>query len=128
MAKQNILLGGVVKEEVAKANSNFDELYQAVDGKVDKQTGKDLSSNDYTNSDKAKVEKLGKIDFTVSDFGTAQDDGYFYATVSAAGKYPVKVMKSNGSNYEEVIAQTSVEGDNIVICSAVAFAGYVVTL
>ena len=188
MAKQQILLGGIVKEEVKKANDNFDELYQLAEtipsatsdltndsnfvtssdvsqaisaatgdfptetemaqaitqatanmatdnelatglgGKVDKEQGKGLSSNDYATTDKNKVANLGKIDFTASDFGSAQTDGYFYATLSAAGKYPVKVMKSNGSNYDEVIVQTSVEGNNIVLCSSAAFAGYVVTI
>lgn len=218
MAKQNILLGGIVKEEVAKVNANFTELYGAVDtipsktsdltndsnfvnttqmntaieqacggvegdiptktsdltndsgfvtetqmnsaitqatgaidvptkmseltndanyvktndaafvNKVDKESGKGLSSNDYTGADKAKVANLGKIDFTDASFGSAQTDGYFKATLPATGKYPVKVMKSNGSNYDEVMVQTSVEGNNIVIYSEVAFAGYVVTV
>lgn len=96
--------------------------------KVDKEAGKGLSSNDYTSADKAKVANLGKIDFTTSSFGSAQADGYFKATLPATGKYPVKVMKSNGSNYDEVMVQTSVEGSNIVIYSEVAFAGYVVTV
>lgn len=218
MVQQNILLGGIVKEEVAKVNGNFTELYNKLDdmptktsdltndsnfvnttqmnsaieqacggveggiptktsdltndsgfvnstqmneaitqatgaidvptklseltndanyvkttdsvlvNKVDKESGKGLSSNDYTAADKAKVAKLGKIDFTTTSFGTAQADEYFYATLPAAGKYPVKVMKANGSNYDEVMVQASVEGDNIVICSSVAFAGYVVTV
>lgn len=186
MAKQNILLGGIVKEEVAKINSNFTEVYDglaemptktsdltndsnfvdttamnaaiqaatgaisvptktsqlqndsgfvdsddvaaAIANKADKIAGKDLSTNDYTNADKAKVDKLGKIDFTTSSFGSAQADGYFYATLPAAGKYPVKVMKANGSNYDEAIVQTSVQGDNIIICSNSTFAGYVVTM
>lgn len=186
MAKQKIVLGGIVKEEVAKINANFTEVYDgladmptktsdlandsgfvnttamnnaieqakeeidvptkvsdltndsgfqtaaqvnaATANKVDKIAGKDLSTNDYTNADKTKVANLGKVDFTASSFGTAQADGYFYATLPAAGKYPVKVMKSNGSKYEEVIVQASVEGDNIVLCSDSAFTGYVVTV
>jgi hypothetical protein len=177
MAKQKILLGGIVKEEVKKLNDNFNELYQEVGdisvpsktsdltndsgfvteetvtqavnaatrnmatdeevtsavtnataNKVDKETGKGLSTNDYSNADKSKVGNLGKIDFTATSFGTAQADGYFYATLPAAGKYPVKVMKQNGSTHEEVIVQASVEGDNIVLCADSAFAGYVVTI
>lgn len=184
MAKQDIALGGVVKDEVKKVNDNFDELYQktetipnktseltndsnfttetqvtqaindatsnlptttemnqaiqeatgdavtetemniALGNKVDKETGKGL----YPNMDATKVGRLGKIDFSTSDFGTAQTDGYVYATIAASGKYPVKVMKSNGSKYEEVLVQTSVEGNNIVIGSKTAFAGYVVTI
>lgn len=152
MAKQTILLGGVVKSEVEKINSNFTELYTAeesgnksndlsdynndsgfitsvdIANKVDKVVGKDLSSNDYTTSDKNKVGRLGKIDFTSSDFGQIQSDGYVYATISANGKYPVKVFKSNGGTYEEVLAQVNATNDNIVICSCSAFSGYVVTV
>lgn len=186
MAKQNILLGGIVKEEVKKLNDNFTELYNKADtvptktsdltndsgfvttsamnaaieqatdaidvptktseltndsgfvtstevnnataNKVDKEAGKGLSSNDYSSADKAKVTNLGKIDFTTSDFGTADSEGYVRATLAATGKYPVKVMKANGSNYDEAIVQTSVEGNNIIICSNTAFSGYVVTV
>lgn len=186
MANQKILLGGVVKDEVAKLNENFEELYNkaaavptnnnqlengagyvtstqvaqqiasatgnfatnddvtnainnatgncvtstqmnnALGGKVDKEAGKGLSTNDYTGTDKAKVANLGKIDFTTSNFSASGD--YQVATLPAAGKCPAKVMKANGSNYEEVIVQTSVEGNNIVICADSAFAGYVVTV
>ena len=108
-------------------DSNFVTSTQ-LDGKVDKISGKDLSTNDYTNADKAKVDKLGKIDFTTSNFGSEQSDGYFYATLSASGKYPVKVMRKNGSDYEEVLVHTKTSGSNIVICSKVAFEGYVVTM
>lgn len=107
---------------------NAEQVSAAVGNKVDKVTGKDLSSNDYTNADKAKVDKLGKVDFSASDFGSLQSDGYCYANIAAAGKYPVKVMKSNGGTYEEVLAQVNVNGDNIVICSCAAFSGYVVTV
>lgn len=100
------------------------EMTTALGNKVDKETGKGL----YPNTDATKVGRLGKIDFSTSNFGTAQTDGYVYATLAANGKYPVKVMKSNGSKYEEVLVQTSVEGNNIVICAKTAFAGYVVTI
>lgn len=190
MAMQEILLGGYYDEEVAKINSNFDEIETdyakqtdiptvptktsdltndsnfvsttdmttainnaisaiavptktsdltndsnfvkttdaAFINKVDKETGKGLSTNDYSNADKAKVDKLGKIDFTANDFGSLQTDGYYYATISAAGKYPVKVMRQNDTDYEEVLVHTKVSGNNIVIVSKVAFAGYVVTI
>lgn len=181
MAKQNILLGGIVKDEVAKVNANFTELYEnmptktsdltndsnfvtssqmtsaitaatdaidvpsktsdltndsnfvtsaqmtnAVANKVDKVAGKDLSTNDYDDTDKAKVDNLDKIEFTTSSFSTSGD--YQVATLSAAGKYPVKVLRQNGSTYDEVIAQTTVSGNNIVITSSEAFSGYVLTV
>lgn len=99
----------------------------AIVNKVDKEAGKGLSTNDYTADDKAKVSKLGKIDFTTSQF-VAGSDGVFTATISASGKYPVKVMRSNGSDFEEVLVHTKVSGTNILIVSGVAFDGYVVTI
>lgn len=104
------------------------QVTAAVANKVDKLPGKDLSSNDYTTDDKNKVARLGKIDFTSSQFGTLQTDGYCYATIEAGGKYPVKVFKQNGTKYEEVLAQADVDGNNIVIGSCAAFTGYVVTV
>lgn len=95
--------------------------------KVDAETGKGLSTNDYTNDDKAKVDKIGKIDFTASNFTTGTD-GYKVATLPAASKYPAKVMRKNGAEYEEVLVHTKVSGDNLIIVSSEAFEGYVVTL
>ena len=100
----------------------------ATGGLVEAEAGKGLSTNDYTNDDKNKVARLGKIDFTASAFGTLQEDGYMYATIAAGGKYPVKVFKQNGAKYEEVLAQVDVDGNNIVIASCSTFAGYVVTV
>lgn len=99
----------------------------AIVNKVDKEAGKGLSTNDYTAEDKAKVSKLGKIDFTTSQF-VAGTDGVYTATISASGKYPVKVMRSSGSDFEEVLVHTKVSGTNILIVSGVAFDGYVVTI
>lgn len=104
------------------------QVTAVVANKVDKITGKDLSTNDYTTDDKNKVARLGKIDFTSSQFGTLQTDGYCYATIEAGGKYPVKVFKQNGTKYEEVLAQADVDCNNIVIGSCAAFTGYIVTV
>jgi len=96
--------------------------------KVDKEVGKGLSTNDYTTEDKNKVANLGKIDFTTSNFGSADADGYYTATLTRNGKYPVKVMRQNGTTYEDVLVQTKVTENNILIMSTVAFNGYVVTM
>lgn len=104
------------------------QVNAAVANKVDKITGKDLSTNDYTTDDKNKVARLGKIDFTSSQFGTLQADGYCYATIEADGKLPVKVMRQNGSDYEEVLIHTKVSGNNIVIVTCEPFSGYVITM
>lgn len=96
--------------------------------KVDKVAGKGLSTNDYTTAEKTKVGRLGKIDFTTSNFTANSSDGLQYATIAAGGKYPVKVMRTNGSEAEEVLVHTKVSGNNIIIVSSEAFAGYVVTV
>lgn len=96
--------------------------------KVDKETGKGLSTNDYTAEDKNKVTNIGKIDFTTSSFGTADANGNYTATIPASGKYPVKVMRANGGAYEEVLVHTTVSGSNILIVSATPFEGYVLTI
>lgn len=96
--------------------------------KVDKESGKGLSTNDYTDADATKVGKLGKITFTTSNFSQNSSDGYYYATLSANGKNPVKVMRQNGSDYEEVLVHTKVSGTNIIVCAHEAFGGYVLTM
>lgn len=96
--------------------------------KVDRETGKGLSTNDYTTDDKNKVGRLGKIDFTTSNFGTADAEGYYTATLSASGKYPVKVMRENSGVYEEVLVHAKLSGTNILLVSSEPFAGYVVTV
>lgn len=97
--------------------------------KVDAQSGKGLSTNDYTQADKNKVDKLGKIEFATSNFTTTADaSGYYSATLTTTGQTPVKVMRQNGSEYEEVLVHTKTTATSIVIVSSEAFAGYVVTM
>lgn len=48
-------LGDVLRTGFDKTNQNFTELYN---GKVDKVTGKGLSENDFTDSDKAKLDGI----------------------------------------------------------------------
>jgi len=63
MAQQNINVGLVpndgtgdnLRDSQIKANSNFTELYT---NKVDKVSGKDLSSNDYTDAEKTKLQGI----------------------------------------------------------------------
>lgn len=100
----------------------------AIVNKVDKEAGKGLSTNDYTTADKNKIANLGKIDFTTANFTLNSSDNLYYATIEASGKYPVKVLRQNGTDYEEVLVQTKVSGANIVLVSSESFAGYVVTI
>lgn len=94
----------------------------ALNNYVTKEAGKGL----YPDTDAVKVGRLGKIDFTTSNF--TQSGTSYQATLAAAGKYPVKVMRQSGSEYEEVLVHTKVSGNNIVIVSSEAFSGYVVTI
>ena len=96
--------------------------------KVDKEAGKGLSTNDYTTADKNKVANIGKIDFTASNFTLNTADNLYHATLTANGKYPVKVFRQNGSDFEEVLVQTKVSGTNIIVVSAESFVGYVLTI
>lgn len=125
MARQEIKLGELVKSAWKKVNDNFTELYT---NKVDAVEGKGLSTNDYTDEEKQKVSSsvtITKHDFTVSEWVTPES-GIPTLTIAAAGKYPVKVMKQNGDNYDEVIVQSSVSGTNVVLEADETFSGYVI--
>lgn len=127
MARQEIKLGELVRSAWKKVNENFTELYT---NKVDAVEGKGLSTNDYTNEEKQKVADAAGIvkhTFTEADWGTATD-GYYSHTIAASGKNPVKVMRQNGENYDEVIIQTHVNGTNVILESEEAFAGYLIVV
>lgn len=98
--------------------------------KVDKVDGKELSTNDFTNEYKNKVDSAAtvtKSTFTTSDWGSATS-GYYTKTIAASGKYPVKVMRNESGVYTEALVQTAVSGSNVVITSEEAFEGYVVLI
>lgn len=102
----------------------------ALNGKVDKVDGKGLSTNDYTTAEKQKLAGLSapsKETFTVANWGTADASGYFTYTITST-RNPVKVMKKNGTTYEEVIIQANATGSAIVLISEEAFEGYVLTV
>lgn len=189
MARQTIKLGELVKTAWQKVNANFEELYNSIANKVDKEAGKVLSSNDYTDAEKTKLSGIaanaqvnviesvkvngtaltpsskavnidlsGKVDkvtgkglstndftdayktkidgaasvvkktFAANGWGTAGSDGYYNMTIAAAGKYPVKVMKSDNDTYTEALVQTAVSGNNVVITSEETFEGYLIVI
>lgn len=189
MARQTIKLGELVKTAWQKVNANFEELYNSIANKVDKEAGKVLSSNDYTDAEKTKLSDIaanaqvnviesvkvngtaltpsskavnidlsGKVDkvtgkglstndftdayktkidgaasvvkktFAANGWGTAGSDGYYNMTIAAAGKYPVKVMKSDNDTYTEALVQTAVSGNNVVITSEETFEGYLIVI
>lgn len=150
MTLQTIKLGGFTAEEIAKINQNFEtieancaetgdipsltdyvtdtEFTTALNGKVDKIPGKDLSTNDYTNNDKSIVGNIGKISFSDTDFSEPDSNGYRTATIAAATKEPVQVLRNNNGTYESVIVDVKKSGTNILIVAAEAFSGYVLTI
>lgn len=189
MARQTIKLGELVKTAWQKVNANFEELYNSIANKVDKEAGKVLSSNDYTDAEKTKLSDIaanaqvnviesvkvngtaltpsskavnidlsGKVDkvtgkglstndftdayktkidgaasvvkktFAANGWGTAGSDGYYNMTIAAAGKYPVKVMRSDNGTYTEALVQTAVSGNNVVITSEETFEGYLIVI
>lgn len=189
MARQTIKLGELVKTAWQKVNANFEELYNSIANKVDKEAGKVLSSNDYTDAEKTKLSGIaanaqvnviesvkvngtaltpsskavnidlsGKVDkvtgkglstndftdayktkidgaasvvkktFAANGWGTAGSDGYYNMTIAAAGKYPVKVMRSDNGTYTEALVQTAVSGNNVVITSEETFEGYLIVI
>lgn len=105
-------------------------MNSALDDKVDKVNGKQLSTNDYTTAEKNKLAGLSapsKIAFTASNFGSADSDGYYTYTISST-RTPVRVMKKNGTTYEEVLVQVNDTDSSIVLISEEAFEGYVLTV
>ena len=99
----------------------------AVAGCVAKENGKVLSSNDFTNEYKAKLDSLSAPEiknFTADNF-TASDDEYI-CTIAANGKKPGLVMRKNGTTYGVALVDITVSGANIVITSDEAFEGYII--
>ena len=102
----------------------------ALGDKVDKVTGKGLSTNDFTNEYKEKLDAVSqaqKFTFTTSSWGSAVE-GYMSYTVAAGGKNPVKVMRQDGDSYTEAVVDVSVNAANIILRTEEAFAGYVVAI
>lgn len=105
-------------------DSNFVKTTDtAFTNKVDKETGKGLSSEDYTSAEKSKLAGLSaptKVTFTTNNWTS----GKF--TTAANGKVPARVMRKSGSNYQSVIIDAQIVGTNLVLTSDEAFEGYVI--
>lgn len=113
--------GAYTKEEAdgrfetkEKAASDLQAVTEAIGGKVDKEAGKGLSKNDYTDEDKAKVRKalLEETDPTVPDWAKAATKPAYTAKEVGAlpdtTKIPTKVSElENDKNY---LTEQSLEG------------------
>lgn len=107
------------------------QINAALNNKVDKVTGKGLSTNDFTNAYKTKLDGLSapaKNEFVAGGWGNADSDGYYTMTISASGKYPVKVMRNISGVYTEALVQAAVSGANVILTSEEAFEGYVILI
>ena len=103
----------------------------AFTNKVDKEVGKGLSENNYTTAEKNKLAGLSataQVSFTAADFGNADANGYVSATKAITSGTPIAVFRSNGANYERVLAGLDIAGGNVVITASEAFAGYVLCI
>lgn len=106
------------------------EMNTALENKVDKVSGKGLSTNDFTDAYKEKIDGLAgatKHTFVAGGWGNTSN-GYYTMTVAAPGKYPVKVMRNLSGVYTEALVQTAVSGANVILTSEEAFEGYVVLI
>lgn len=103
-------------------------LTEALGNKVDKISGKDLSTNDFTNDYKNKVDGLAaptKAEFTVNSWGTADSNGVYSYSITS-NQTVAAVFRANGSIYENAAVGIEVSGGTITLKSEETFAGYVV--
>lgn len=103
------------------------QMNTALENKVDKVTGKGLSTNDYTTDEKNKLASLSapvKNTFVASNWGTATDS--YYTMTIATTKYPMAVFRKNGTTYDMALVQCSTDGTNVTLTSEEAFEGYVI--
>lgn len=100
-------------------------------GKVDKVSGKGLSTNDFTDAYKNKIDGAASVvkkTFSASSWGTVGSDGYYSQSIAAAGKYPVKVMRNENGVYTEALVQAAVSGNNVVLTAEETFEGYLIVI
>ena len=100
-SKDNELRADIEAELDAKANSadvyTKTETDGKLDTKVDKESGKGLSANDYTNTDKAKVNNLP--DDTGAELDTKANSADVYTKTETDGKLDAKANSADLANY-----------------------------
>lgn len=96
---------------------------------VAKESGKGLSTEDYTSDEKTKLAGLSAPENkTFAESNWVASGTQFKCTIASDGKKPVGVMRADGSNYSLVIVDIEISGANIVLTADEAFAGYVVCI
>lgn len=134
------LSGYATTEELTAAIADFitasdldgyvtaETLTQALANKVDKISGKDLSTNDYTTEEKNKLAGLTaptKHEFTANGWGAADSNGIYSMSITS-NQTVTAVFRENGSAYENAAVAVSVNGGTITLKSEETFAGYVI--
>lgn len=102
---------------------------QVANGYVAKETGKGLSTNDYTAAEKNKLAGLSAPEnktFTTGNWTASGDQ--FTCTIAANGKKPGIVMRNNTTGHRMALVDVAVSGANIVLTSDEAFDGYIVCI
>ena len=149
MAIQTIKLGETISSVISKINANFTELVNSIgsiptklsqltndvnyvkstdaafENKVDKVSGKGLSTNDYTTAEKNKLatlHALAIIAFTAADFTASGTQQTF--TTALNGATPVCVMRDGTT----CLVDMTVNDDNVTITADETFTGYIVTI
>lgn len=101
------------------------EMNTALGGKVSTETGKGLSTNDYTTPEKTKLAGLSapeKVTFTASNWVTSGSSVTFTTTTT---KNPAAVMRKDGTNYFAALVDVKTTGSSVVITSDESFEGYI---
>lgn len=104
-------------------DSGFTTAAAVAGAYVAKETGKGLSTEDFTSAEKIKLANLSeptKVQFTAANWS----NGTY--TTPANDRMPVSVMRKDGANYRAALVDVQVSSTNIVITSDEAFEGYIV--
>ena len=108
-------------------DSGFVTDTQVANSYVEKETGKGLSTEDYTTAEKNKLADLSAPEnktFTTANW-TANGNQYA-CTIAVGNKKPVLVMRKDGSNYRASLIDIAVSGTNAILTSDETFEGYIV--
>lgn len=129
MARQTIKLGELVKTAWQKVNANFEELYNSIANKVDKEAGKVLSSNDYTDAEKTKLSGIAanaqvNVIESVKVNGTALTPSSKAVNIDLSGKVDKVTGKGLSTNDFTDAYKTKIDGAASVVKKTFAANGW----
>lgn len=120
-----------MRKQLSFTAAEIDERLGAVPNKVDKETGKGLSTNDYTTSEKTKLGKFSGVDILTLGTALAKNDdlnslveaGKWYATsaeiaatianspVTVKAFFVINIPSIAGSRYIQILVPNDDSGD-----------------